>query len=72
MRSFQKLATTATVVAAISLTAACGSDSGSDSADTTPAADNNSSAPASEDMSARDRETRFGTSVAIAAAALLS
>ena len=42
MRSIKKLATTGAVVAALSLTAACGSDSGSDDADTTPAADSSS------------------------------
>jgi uncharacterized surface protein with fasciclin (FAS1) repeats len=47
MRSIKKLATTATVVAAISLTAACGSDSDTASADTSE--ETTSSAPAEEE-----------------------
>jgi uncharacterized surface protein with fasciclin (FAS1) repeats len=48
MRSIKKLATTATVVAAISLTAACGSDSDSASADDATS-EETTSAPAEEE-----------------------
>jgi uncharacterized surface protein with fasciclin (FAS1) repeats len=54
MRSIKKLATTAAVVAAISVTAACGSDSGGDSADAATPEETTSSAPASEDMGSMD------------------
>lgn len=54
MRSIKKLATTATVIAAISLTAACGEDSSADAASSSSEDETTSSAPASEDSTAMD------------------